>query len=53
MRRKNLTIFDVSSFPRRRESSYFNMFWLPASAGMTEQGTFYESINYQLLTNNV
>jgi len=27
------------------ESSHFNMFWIPASAGMTDVGTFYEAIN--------
>ena len=40
------------SFPRRRESSCFSMFWIgvslgrlpPACAGMTVLGTFYEPI---------
>jgi len=39
-----------SSFRRKPESSYFKMFWTPASAGVTLQETFYEaikSISYQ------
>ena len=27
-------------------SSYFNMFWTPASAGVTIRGSFYETINF-------
>ena len=32
------------SFPRRRESSIFGLFWTPASAGVTAMRTFYETI---------
>ena len=28
------------SFPRRRESSYFKAFWMPAYAGMTNKRSF-------------
>jgi hypothetical protein len=34
------------SFRRKPESSYFNMFWTPAFAGVTTQETFYETINF-------
>ena len=30
--------------PAKAESSYFNMFWTPAFAGVTTQETFYETI---------
>jgi len=29
---------------RRLRSSHFNTFWIPACAGMTTQGTFYEAV---------
>jgi hypothetical protein len=35
---------DFPSFRRKPESSYFKMFWTPAFAGVTTQGTFYETI---------
>ena len=35
------------SFPRRRESSIFKWFWMPAFAGMTEFRTFYGFVNFQ------
>ena len=34
------------SFPSRWDGCHLNMFWIPAFAGMTEQGTFYEFIMY-------
>ena len=34
----------LTSFPRRRESSNFKWFWMPAFAGMTEFRTFYRFI---------
>jgi hypothetical protein len=30
----------ILSFPRRRESSYFKAFWMPACAGMTNKSSF-------------
>ncbi len=35
----------ISSFPRKRESSVFNLLWTPAFAGVTAFLTFYETIN--------
>jgi len=37
----------LSSFPRKRESSKINQFWIPAFAGMTGLETFYETINLE------
>ena len=37
------------SFPRRRESSRFNVLWIFACAGMTGKMTFYETINFNTL----
>jgi len=37
------------SFPRRRESSIFGLFWTPASAGVTALMTFYEAIKFNHL----
>jgi len=39
------------SFPRRRESSYFNEFWTPAFAGVTRFWTYYETINLDFYKN--
>ncbi len=38
------------SFPRKRESSYIRWLWMPAFAGMTCSGTFYETINCLLFS---
>jgi hypothetical protein len=42
---KKVLFVPLSSFRRKPESSYFKMFWTPASAGVTIGGTFYEFIN--------
>ena len=39
------------SFPRRRESSYFNDFWIPAFAGMTVFRLFTTSSNIGIKKN--
>ena len=38
------------SFPRRRESSYFNRFWIPAFAGMTVFRLFTTSSRFKQKT---
>jgi len=39
-----------SSFRRKPESSYFEMFWTPAFAGVTMQETFYKTIKNDVQT---